>query len=186
MQDVPALLASLHGLSVFEDQGEWTRDHARDREQAAQEQQEHARKEQEELDRAAALRLQQYQQRREDAERRQATQAEAAKARQEKLEREQRARAREDEAARAYGEYGGAKARQRPAAGRAPATTAPATTAPAVTSAAPPGFSYKVHACIAATSAEIATMITDSEARTRRLQDDLATKRREEASYGHG
>jgi hypothetical protein len=29
-------------------------------------------------------------------------------------------------------------------------------------------------------------MISDSEARTRRLQEDLATKLREEASYGHG
>jgi hypothetical protein len=46
----------------------------------------------------------------------------------------------------------------------------------------PPAFKYQVHACIAATSTEIARMIADSEARTRRLEQDLATKRQEEAS----
>jgi colicin import membrane protein len=163
MQDVPALLASLHGLSTFEDQGEWTRDHARDREQAARGQQERERKEQQELDRAAALRLKQHQQRREEDERRRAMQAAAAKARQEKLEHEQRhtartreeqaaaARTREEEADRAYQQ-------------------------------SPTTFQYEVQACIAATSAEITRMIAASQARTRHLEQDLATKLREEAS----
>jgi hypothetical protein len=101
----------------------------------------------------------------------------------------ERARAREDEverASKAYEAQVNAARRdqqQRPTTSRGPAA---ATTAPAVSSAAPPGFKYKVHACIEATSAEIARMIADSEARTRRLQEDLATKLREEASWGEG
>jgi hypothetical protein len=93
------------------------------------------------------------------------------------------ARAREEQAER---EYQRSQARQRPAAGPAPAAS----------SAAPRVFTYKVHTCIAATSAEIATWIAQSEAETRRLQGelanmiartgrlrlDLATKRLQEAS----
>ena len=91
------------------------------------------------------------------------------------------ARAREDEAEHQYRAY---EARQRPA------------TAPAASSAAPREFSYKVAACVHSTSAQIITMIADSEAETRRLQAllvttiaktgrlrlDLATKRLHEAS----
>jgi hypothetical protein len=186
MQDVPALLASLHGLSAFDDQGDVARDTAEAHDRAEHARQQRERREQQELDRAAALRLQQHQQRREDDERRQAMQAEAAKARLEMLER---ARARDLQAERDYKAYvaqvNPAKRdhQQRPTTSRGPAA---ATTARAVTSAAPPGFKYKVHACIEATSAAIAQMISDSEAHTRRLQEDLATKLREEASYGDG
>jgi hypothetical protein len=172
---MPALLASLHGLSAFDDQGDWSRGQVEDRERAAREQQQRQREEQQRLNQEAEARFRRAQQAAQEAERRQALQAEAAKARQEMLER---ARAREEQAERDYKAYEAqvnpAKRnhQQRPTTSRGPAT---ATTAP-------PGFKYKVHACIVLTSAEIATMITDSEARTRRLQDDLATKRQEEAS----
>jgi len=82
------------------------------------------------------------------------------------------ARAREEQAEREYQAY---QARQRPAA---------APTTPAASSPARPVVKYKynVHACIAATSAEIITMIAQSEEKTRRLRLDLATKRLQEAS----
>jgi hypothetical protein len=174
---------------MHDDAGDHSSMLAADRERAAREQQQREHKEHQEIDRASALLFRQFQQAERDrleTERRRAMKAEAAKARQEKLERDQRrhpqqaqhtarareeqaaaARAREEQAERAYRDYEHAQAQQRPAAG--PAPTGPS----AATTSAPPAFKYKVHACIAATSAEIARMIADSEARTRRLQDDL-------------
>ena len=84
------------------------------------------------------------------------------------------ARAREEQAER---DYQRSQARQRPAAGPAAATTTPAASSPARPVVK---YKYNVHACIAATSAEILTMIAQSEAKTRRLQEDLDTKRKEE------
>jgi hypothetical protein len=81
MQDVPALLASLHGLSAFEDVDELRRAQREDREEATREQQQREHREQQKVDEAAALHLRQYQQRREEDERRRVMQAEAAKAR---------------------------------------------------------------------------------------------------------
>ena len=72
------------------------------------------------------------------------------------------ARAREEQAER---DYQRSQARQRAAAGPAPAAS----------SAAPREFSYKVSACMHSTSAQIITMIAQSEAETRRLQALLAT-----------
>jgi hypothetical protein len=179
MQDVPALLASLHHLSGYENAGEYSSAQTADRDQADRERQARQRKEQQELDERAAVRARQFQQlqkNQEDAERRRAMQAAAAHAREEEADRAYKAHeAQVNRAARDH--------QQRPTTSRGPAA---ATTAPAVTSAAPPGFKYKVHACIEATSAEIAKMIADSEVRTRRLQEDLATKLREEASWGNG
>jgi hypothetical protein len=70
------------------------------------------------------------------------------------------ARAREEQAER---DYQRSQARQRPAAGPAPAAS----------SAAPREFRYKVSACIHATSAEIITMIAQSDAETRRLRAEV-------------
>ncbi len=58
MQKMPALLASLHGLSAFDDAGEYSRDHAEAADRVEQAHQQRERKEQEEIDKAAALRLQ--------------------------------------------------------------------------------------------------------------------------------
>ncbi len=168
---MPALLASLHGLSTFDDQDVFSRDTAEAHDRAEQARQQRERREQQKVDEAAALRLKQYQQRREEDERRRAMLAEAAKARQEMLER---ARAREEQAERDYKAYEAqvnpAKRdhQERPTTSRGPPPA--------------PAFRYKVHACIAATSADIIRMIAESDAKTSRLKEDLATKRQEEAS----
>jgi len=86
------------------------------------------------------------------------------------------ARAREEQAERDYQRW---QARQRPAAGPAAAVSSPAASSPARPVLK---YKYNVHACIAATSAEIVDMIAQSDAKTRRLQEDLVTKRKEEAS----
>jgi hypothetical protein len=166
MQGVPALLASLHHLSAYDHPGDKSAAEAVDRERAEQERQRRGQQEQQEIDQAAALRFRQFQQaerNRAEQKRRRAMQAAAARAREELAERDfQQAQA----------------DRGKPAQSQPPRAAGPAA---AATSAAPPVFRYQVHACIAATSADIVTMIAESDARTRRLQQDLATKRQEEA-----
>jgi hypothetical protein len=176
MQDVPALLASLHGLSAFDDQGDFSRDTAEAHERAERARQQRERKEQQELDRAAALRLRQFQQKREEDERRRVMEAEVAKARQEKARQAQHA-------AR---EYERAQAQQRPTTSRG----------------LPPVLHYNFSALATEASDAIEAMIVrcavemqevqdqrrpfddriaELTTRSRRLKEDLATKRREEA-----
>jgi hypothetical protein len=158
MQAVPALLASLHHLSAFDDQGDLTRERAEAHDRAEQSRQQREHKDQQEIDRAAALRARRFQQAHEnpeEAERRRAMQAAAARAREEEVERLHQAQQ---------------------AKGNGPRPTTNRDPPPA------PAFKYQVHACIAATSAEIARMIAESDAKTSRLRQDLATKRLEEAA----
>jgi hypothetical protein len=62
MEDVPALLASLHHLSAGDHAGEYSSAQTADRERAAAAQQERERKEQQKIDEAAAVRFRQFQQ----------------------------------------------------------------------------------------------------------------------------
>jgi hypothetical protein len=207
MQGVPALLASLHHLSAFDNPGDWSRAQVEDREQAARDQQERERQEQVRLDQEAEShrrRAQQAEKNRvtqEEADRRRAQQAAINRAKEAEVERLFRAQ-----------QVQADRAKRGPAAGPAaagPAAAGPSGAAATASTGPPPVLRYNSRECITLPSAEIQRMIArcDKEVqevqdqkrqldptvavladrlriltvRYRSLKEALATKRREEA-----
>jgi hypothetical protein len=160
MQGIPALLATLHHLSVGDDAGDYSSKLAADRDRADREREERQRLTQQEIDECATVRARQAlqaQKNRQESERRRAMQAAATAARQEFLERAQADRAK-----------------------RGPASTAPADAGPtagpsdaaAVQSVSqdPPNVTYNFPMCRTETSSRIEAMILNWESEVRDIQ----------------